>query len=174
MKVTLWAWSQANGDARPPRLGGFNLVAKKVLRSLGYRVAVKPVGADYWDVAGDSRNRAQIGFDGWWGSYPTPASFLVELFSCPGSLPGSPNPRLASQFCDPGIDRLMRKAKTEQLSNPTGSRALWQRVDREITDASPWVPLVASKNVYFLSKRVGNYQYSPAAMGILINQLWVR
>ena len=37
MKVTLWAWSQAKG---------FNRVAVKVLHSLGYRVAVKPVGDD--------------------------------------------------------------------------------------------------------------------------------
>ena len=34
MKVTVWAWSQAKG---------FNRVAVKALRSLGYRVAVKPV-----------------------------------------------------------------------------------------------------------------------------------
>jgi hypothetical protein len=30
------------------------------------------------------------------------------------------------------------------------------------------------KNVYFLSKRVGNYQYNPSWMGMLIGQLWVR
>ena len=68
----------------------------------------------------------------------------------------------------------MRRAEAEQLSDPTASRALWQRVDREITDASPWVPLMASKDVNFLSKRVGNYQFSPAGMGMLIDQLWVR
>ena len=56
----VWAWSQAKG---------FNRVAVKVLRSLGYRVVVKPVGAAaYWGAVGDSRNRAQIGFDGWWGT----------------------------------------------------------------------------------------------------------
>jgi YVTN family beta-propeller protein len=166
MKVTVWAWSQAKG---------FNTVAVKALRSLGYRVAVKPVGANtYWGAVGDSRNRAQIGFDGWSGGYPAPASFLVELFSCPGSLVGSPNLPDSSQFCDPGIDRQMRRAQAEQLSDPTGSRALWQRIDREITDAAPWVPLIASKNVSVLSKRVGNYQYSPAAIAMLIDQLWVR
>ena len=68
----------------------------------------------------------------------------------------------------------MRRAQAEQLSDPTGSRVLWQRVDREITDAAPWVPLIASKNVSVLSKRVGNYQYSPAAIAMLIDQLWVR
>jgi YVTN family beta-propeller protein len=165
MKVTLWAWSLAKG---------FNRVAKTALLSLGYRVTVKPVGDHYWDIVGDSRNRAQIGFDGWAGGYPAPASFLVELFSCPGSLVGSPNIPDSSQFCDPGIDRQMRRAQAERLSDPTGSRALWQRVDREITDAAPWVPLIASENVSVLSKRVGNYQYSPAATSMLIDQLWVR
>jgi peptide/nickel transport system substrate-binding protein len=166
MKVTVWAWSQAEG---------FNKVAVKALRSLGYRVAVKPVGDNYWDAAGDPRNRAQIGFDGWGAvGYPAPAAFLVQLFSCPGSLPGSPTSLDSSQFCDPRIDRLMRRALAEEPSDPTGSRALWQQVDREITDAAPWVPLMASKNVSVLSKRVGNYQYSPAAIAMLIDQLWVR
>ena len=159
MKVTLWAWSQAKG---------FNAVALKVLKSLGYHVAVKPVGGfdAYWNAVGDPRNRAQIGFDGLSAGYPSPATFLVELFSCPASD--------SSEFCNPGIDRQMRRAEAEQQSDPTGSRALWQRVDREITDASPWVPLMASKDVNFLSKRVGNYQFSPAGMGLLIDQLWVR
>ena len=67
----------------------------------------------------------------------------------------------------------MRRAQAEQLSDPIGSRALWQQVDREITDASPWVPLIFAKYVNFLSKRVGNYQYSPM-VGMLIDQLWVR
>ena len=167
MKVTLWAWSQAKG---------FNKVAEKVLHSLGYRVAVKPVDGfnKYWGAVGDPRNRAQIGFDGWSGGYPDPAAFLVELFSCPGSLAGSPNSLDSSQFCDPRIDQQMGRAQAERLSDPTASRALWQRVDREITDAAPWVPLMASKNVSVLSKRVGNYQYNPAAVAMLIDQLWVR
>ncbi|HEY2556615.1 MAG TPA: ABC transporter substrate-binding protein [Diaminobutyricibacter sp.] len=159
MKVTLWAWSQAKG---------FNAVALKVLKSLGYRVAVKPVGGfdTYWNAVDDPRNRAQIGFDGLEGGYPSPATFLVELFSCPASD--------SSEFCNPGIDRQMRRAEAEQQSDPTGARALWQRVDREITDASPWVPLMATKDVNVLSKRVGNYQFSPDGMGLLIDQLWVR
>jgi peptide/nickel transport system substrate-binding protein len=128
---------------------------------------VKPVaGFDaYWGAVGDPRNRAQIGFDGQSADYFAPASFLVELFSCPALD--------ASEFCDPGIDRQMRRAQAEQVSDPIGSRVLWQRVDREVTDASPWVPLVVTKDVNVLSKRVGNYQYSPAR-GMLIDQLWVR
>jgi YVTN family beta-propeller protein len=176
MKVTVWAWSLANGDAPldDGKLGGFNEVAVKALHSLGYRVAVKPVHGDrYWRAVGDSRNRAQIGFTGWWLNYPDPAVFLAQVFSCAAFLPGDPLQNNVSQFCDPGIDRQMRRAQAEQLSHPTGSRARWQRVDREITDASPWVPLMIAKDVNFLSKRVGNYQHSPQ-MGTLIDQLWVR
>ena len=68
----------------------------------------------------------------------------------------------------------MRRAQAEQLTDPTASRALWQRIDRELTDASPWVTLIVSKDVNVLSKRVGNYRWSPASMGMLIDQLWVR
>ena len=177
MKVTVWAWELANGDAPldDGKLGGFNRVAVKVLSSLGYRVAVKPVYGNprYWLAVGDSRNRAQIGFTGWSLGYPDPAGFLAQVFSCAAFLPANPEQLNVSQFCDPGIDRQMRRAQAEQLSDPTGSRARWQRVDREITDAAPWVPLMISKDVNFLSKSVGNYQHSPQ-MGMLIDQLWVR
>ena len=158
MKVTVWAWNQAKG---------FNRVAVKVLHSLGYRVTLKPVRGDaYWGRVEDSRNRAQIGFYGHnGGGDPSPANFLVGLFSCNNNV---------SEFCNPSIDRQMRKAQAEQTSDPVGARALWQRVDREVTDAAPWVPLIATKDVNFLSKRVGNYQFSPDGNGLLIDQLWVR
>jgi peptide/nickel transport system substrate-binding protein len=168
MKVTVWEWNQAKG---------FNRVAVKVLHSLGYRVTLKPIPTDaYWGKVEDSRNRAQIGF---WGSaavgYPSPAAFLVGLFSCAAFVPrSSTNNNNPSEFCDPSIDRQMQKAEAEEQSDPAAARALWQRVDREITDAALWVPLVATRDVTFLSKRVGNYQFSPDGMGLLIDQLWVR
>ena len=105
--------------------------------------------------------------------YPNPGAVLPQAFSCAAFLPGNPLNLNPSAFCDPGIDRQMQKAQAEQLNDPAASRARWQRVDREITDAAPWVPLMITKDVNFLSKRVGNYQYSPAN-GMLIDQLWVR
>jgi peptide/nickel transport system substrate-binding protein len=162
-KVTFWALPGAP----------INRLAVNTLRSLGYRAAVKPVpGFDrYYKAVSDSRNRAQIGFAGWYDL--TPASFLVQLFSCPAFLPRSPENLNVTQFCDPAIDGLMRRAQARWSSDPIGSRALWKRIDREVTDASPWVTLIATKDVDLLSKRVGNYQWSPS-MGMLIDQLWVR
>ena len=166
MRVTVWAWDQAKG---------YNRVAAEVLRSLGYRPTLKPVHRDtYWGRVGDSRNRAQIGFYGWNASYPSPATFLVDLFSCAAFLPRSFDNNNVSEFCDPSIDRLMRRAQAKEQSDPAGARALWQRVDRLITDAVPWVPLFTPEDVNFLSKRVGNYQFSPDGVGLLIDQLWVR
>ena len=82
MKVTVWAWSEAKG---------FNRVAVKVLRSLGYRVAVKPVVGDrYWGVVGDSRNRAQIGFTGQASATRTRGRSLLGSSAVHRSCPGTP------------------------------------------------------------------------------------
>ena len=63
---------------------------------------------------------------------------------------------------------------TAQVTNPYAARGLWQRADRQIVDEAPWVPLVNPKTVDVVSKRVGNYQYSPNGFGMLYDQLWVR
>jgi peptide/nickel transport system substrate-binding protein len=161
MKVTYWELPGAP----------VNGAALKALHSLGYRVTVKTVTDidEYYEAVSDSRTRAQIGFAGWYGL--TPPDFLVQLLSCSAFLPSSPKNLNVTQFCDPAADRQMRRA--QQLTDPTASRALWQRIDRLVTDASPWVTLIASKDVNLVSRRVGNYQWSPS-MGMLIDQLWVQ
>ena len=42
-----------------------------------------------------------------------------------------------------------------------------------MTDQAPWVDLFNPKQIDFLSKRVGNYQWNPQWY-ILIDQLWVK
>ena len=61
-----------------------------------------------------------------------------------------------------------------QLTNPYAARGLWERVDRQIVDEAPWVPLVNPHTVDILAKHVGNYQYSPNGSGMMWDQLWVR
>jgi len=78
------------------------------------------------------------------------------------------------EFCDPRIDRQIAQASSEQTTNPDAAGGLWERIDRQTVNQAPWVPLVNTKVVDVLSKRVGDYQYSPDGLGILIDQLWVR
>jgi hypothetical protein len=50
---------------------------------------------------------------------------------------------------------------------------MWQGVDRALTQAAPWVPMVNDISNDVVSARVGNYQVSPLT-GALLGQLWVR
>jgi len=168
MKITVWSW----GD-----LAGIGPYAVKLLRSLGYRASMKVrSGSGYFGVVGDSRTKAQIGTIEWISDYPTASGFFIAILTCASFLPDNPGNSNNSEFCDPRIDRQAERALTEQATNPDAARGLWERIDRETVRQAPWVPLVNPKTVDVLSKRVGNYQYSPAgpASGMLIDQLWVR
>ncbi len=166
MKITVWSWAD---------LGGFGPYAVRLLRSLGYRASMKTVGGfHYFDVVQDSRTKAQIGTVEWISDYPAASGFFNAILTCASFLPDSSANSNAAEFCDPRIDRQIEQASTEQATNPDAARGLWERVDRQTVDQAPWVPLVNPKVVDVLSKRVGNYQYSPAGLGMLIDQLWVR
>ena len=67
----------------------------------------------------------------------------------------------------------MNVAENESVSNPTAANQTWEKVDHEMTDQAPWVDLYNPKQIDFLSKRVGNYQWNPQWY-ILIDQLWVK
>ena len=47
------------------------------------------------------------------------------------------------------------------------------KIDRELVDAAPWVPLYNPRDLTVLSARTGNYQFHPY-WNLLIDQLWVR
>jgi YVTN family beta-propeller protein len=166
MKITVWSWSD---------LGALGPYAVKLLRSLGYRASMKTrAGFGYFKVVGDSRTRAQIGTTEWISDYPAPSGFFNAVLTCASFLPDDPGNSNNAQFCDPRIDRQIDQALAQQATNPDTARGLWERIDRQTVDQAPWVPLVNPKLVDVLSKRVGNYQYSPAGLGMLIDQLWVR
>jgi ABC-type transport system substrate-binding protein len=71
-----------------------------------------------------------------------------------------------AHFCDPRID-----AQDEPL-DPAGTAKLAATIDREVTDAAPWVPLFTPRFADLTSARVGNYQYN--ASGVPFDQLWLR
>jgi peptide/nickel transport system substrate-binding protein len=166
MKVKFWSWTG---------LGGLGPYAVKLLRSLGYQASLKSVGnPPYFAVVSDSRTRAQIGTDEWISDYPAPSGFFNAVLTCASFLPRTGANSNRSEFCDHHIDRLTNRALAAQGANPDAAPAAWQRVDRETVRAAPWVPLANPHVIDVVSKRVGNYQYTPAGSGMLIDQLWVR
>ena len=164
MKVTVWSWAPA---------ADFGLYAVKLLRSLGYRASLKVLGRTGYfpspTIHGRERRSASCR-----GRPTTRPRQDSSTRSSPARLaPKGPANSNAAGFCDPRIDREISDATTTQATNPDAARGLWERIDRQTVDQAPWVPLVSPKIVNVLSKRVGNFQYSPM-WAMLIDQLWVR
>jgi len=127
----------------------------KLLRSLGYHTHFTPDEQRY-----AQRWTAQI--SGLNADYPAPDDFIG--FVCQ---PG---------YCPPSIDRGIQHTLAVQLHDPGAAAALWARLDRQITKAGPpFVPYDTVLDTGFTSKRVGNYQFSPATGDSpLIDQMWVK
>jgi len=169
-QVTVWV---------PAPQGENGRYMASVLDSLGFRARVKavPVAPDpsiYFNKVSDSRVRAQIGFGGWGADFPSAAGFIRPLFSCAAFVPASPEQTTnIAEFCDHSLDAAMARAVALESQDPPAATLLWQRIERQILAQAPVVPTVNPRNVDFVSKRVGNYQYHPQ-WGVLLDQLWVQ
>jgi peptide/nickel transport system substrate-binding protein len=164
MKVTYWSWTFFSPLAK---------YAARLLRSVGYRPSVKSLGNSYFSMVADSRRRAQMGVDGWFPDYPAPSGFFVPVFSCASFRRADPGQNNLSEFCDHRLDRQVQRALRDQVNDPYAARGLWAAVDHRIVDEAPWVPLVNFETVDVVSKRVGDYEYSPAIGTPVLDQLWV-
>lgn len=145
-----------------------------LLDALGYRAQLRtyPDDQSYYRQVGQSASGTQIGFFGWAADYPAGSAFFQPLFSCAAYRPTQPFNLNAAGFCDPEIDGEIASATAMQNVNTAVANQAWERIDREVTDQGPWIPLVNPLAVHLLSNRVGNYQAHPA-FGIPLDQLWV-
>jgi peptide/nickel transport system substrate-binding protein len=144
-----------------------------LLDQLGYRATLHllPKGVDYFRYIADSRHRVQIGPSGWIPDYPA-ASSMLQLLRCDTFVPASPTQVNYSEFCDPHADELMRRA-AELPADDAAADTLWAQADQQLSDQAATVPLDNPKSVTFVSRRVGNFQYSQQS-GVLYDQLWLR
>jgi peptide/nickel transport system substrate-binding protein len=145
------------------------------LNKIGYKASGQYLadGIQYPYVQ-NSKNHSKwnVAWSAWYQDYPAPSDFLNVLLGCGSVHPNSDaSPNIAA-FCDKSIQAQMTQA--ENLgTNPTAADAIWEKVDHEMTDQAPWVDLYNPKQIDFLSKRVGNYQWNPQWY-VLIDQLWVK
>ena len=160
--------------ADPMQLSAARRVAETLLQ-LDYRVRVKAIGDfnEYYSLVGKGATQAQIGSQGWIADYPIASNFFPLLLSCDSYQPRAEFNLNAAGFCNPRIDNFSDRATAAQASAPSTAAQLWQRVDRGVVDAAPWLPLINKRGIDLLSERVGNYQRNPQ-LGVLLDQLWVR
>jgi len=146
-----------------------------VLDQIGYRASLRVLRGytAYNRASGDSRSKPQVSWFGWFTDFPTPSDMITPVLTCHSFVPASAENLNIAEFCDASIDAQITRALTLQASAPDAAGALWERIDREITDQAPWVPIYNPVSTVLLSPRVGNYQFDPNYQ-LLIDQLWVR
>ena len=152
--------------------GGNYLVS--VLNSLGYKARFKNFDRSaYFDAIADSRLRIQAGIAGWFQDNPTPGDFFDATLTCRSFTPASSVNQNYAAFCNRRIDAEMAHARSLRNTDPGAASRLWSKVDRDVVDQAPWLVLQNPLSFVLVSRRVGNYQYSPQ-WGALLDQLWVR
>jgi len=149
-------------DAQVGLLGDYMI---ELLDKLGFVGSVEQV--DTFDHFYSPDLEFQVAFDAWASDYPAASNFITNRFTCDTSY--SPS----AGFCDPRIDAMIDRATQLQIDDPVAAGALWAEIDRAIVNQAPYVWLVNTIAVEFVSDRVGNYQYSQQ-WGSLLDQLWVR
>jgi peptide/nickel transport system substrate-binding protein len=146
------------------------------LNKIGYKASTQLLtGSIQYPYVQNSNNikKWNVAWSAWYQDYPVPADFLNVLLGCGSIHPGSDASPNIAEFCDQNIQKQMTQASNMQLTNLSGANDLWAQVDHEVTDQAPWVDLYNPKQIDFLAKRVGNYQWNPQWY-ILIDQLWVQ
>ena len=138
-----------------------------VLRSLGYRVHTHLVPFDQIMQLGVA---VQIAVNGdILPGYPDPSGDIPSFLGCAGGIPGGSN---WGDYCNPAVDREIPQARRLDLTNPPKARAIWETIDRQLTNTAAWVPTVTYPEIELTSRRLHNYQYNPV-WGFLADQSWI-
>jgi peptide/nickel transport system substrate-binding protein len=146
-----------------------------LLDRLGYQARLRtyPDLLSYYRQVGLASTGAQLGVAGWEADYLAGSAFFGPLFSCTSYQPRQPYNTNPAGFCDRQIDSQIARATALQTANAAVANRAWQRIDREIMQQAPWIPLVNPLGIDLVSERVGNYQRTPA-LGVLLDQLWIK
>jgi peptide/nickel transport system substrate-binding protein len=139
------------------------------------RVIISTSTRTYGDYVGDTSNRAQIGWAAWLADTPNASGFVDPTLTCDSIVRNNPDNANTNYavFCDPSLTAQIDRAGIVGAQSPAHASELWQQIDHEIVDRSPWVPYEVPSSLILVSANVGNYQYNPV-LGVLLDQLWVQ
>ena len=159
-RVVVWGWTDD-----PTIAPAVVRYVTSVLRRLGYDARTHLVPHDALHRAPERVfRRIQLIFAAWGGD--TASGFFGTWFACSGSANHG-------FHCDPKLDRLMERAQLLKAARPREAIALWERLDRRLTERAVWLPMINEHALDFVSERVRNYQVHPY-WGVIVDQLWLR
>jgi YVTN family beta-propeller protein len=157
-------WAVSDDCCIPPSV--FRYVAG-VLRDLGYRTRMNVVSGSALNQRLErSEHDVPLIPITWFGGELGAADFLQTWFACDTA-------ETHGRFCDPRLDRLMRRALSLEATNPRRAAIAWADIDRRVADAGAAIALVTPREVEFVSARLRNYQFHPI-WGFLADQIWLR
>jgi peptide/nickel transport system substrate-binding protein len=153
---------------------GIGEYVQSLLNSMGYKASLKPISGNIqFTYIQNTKNKVQISLSQWYQDYPAASDFLNVLFSCSSFHPGSDSSVNISGFCDKPIEKQMQQALLTERTSMDQANAQWGQVDQAVMKQAPIVPLFTPKLIDFVSKRVGNYQWSKQFY-MLVDQVWVK
>jgi peptide/nickel transport system substrate-binding protein len=169
-RVTLWFYDIPIGIRN-----GTYIVS--VLRDLGYDARLRTVP----HAAGTTwRADRQAGVGGWTTDYPAANDFFTSVLTCASYDPTHPLENLnGAAFCNRRIDAQIASARQLEVGDPVAASARWSSIDRQLTDAAPWLVIRTQLAPDLVSRRTKNYTYCYLAAqigitGACLDQLWVR
>jgi peptide/nickel transport system substrate-binding protein len=147
---------------------------QSVLNQIGYKATVKAISGNIqFTYIQNTKNKVQISVSQWYQDYPAASDFLYVLLGCESFHPGSDSSVNISGYCDKPINDQMKAALALGVTDKAAADKQWTQIDHEIVDQAPIAALFNPKLIDFVSKRVGNYQFSKQFY-MLVDQLWVQ
>src|SRR5215467_11202228 len=145
------------------------------LNSIGYKASTQLLSSSVqYNFVQNSSNSGKwnVGYSQWFQDYPAASDFLNVLLGCGTIHPNSDaSPNIAA-FCQKNIQSQINQAEASAATNPSEAATLWTQIDREDTNAAPWVAMFNPKQIDVLSKNVHGYKWNPV-WNIMIDQLWL-
>jgi peptide/nickel transport system substrate-binding protein len=145
------------------------------LNSIGYKASTQLLSSSVqYNFVQNSSNSGKwnVAYSQWFQDYPAASDFLNVLLGCGTIHPNSDaSPNIAA-FCQKNIQSQINQAEVAGTTNPSEAARLWTQIDREDTNAAPWVDMFNPKQIDVLSKNVHGYKWNPV-WNIMIDQLWL-
>lgn len=126
---------------------------KADLKKIGINVKLIGQDSDAWSATTTQSNNFDLTISGWQADYPGAYAQLQPIFASDQVGGGNYN---QSKFKDPAVDSAINNATT--LTNKGQADAAWAKIDKQIMQQAPAVPLYYSHQAYLNGSNVtGTY-----------------